>query len=430
MVTFLKVAYLEERQNMKKLFKDVKINNEIKDLLVIDNKIAKISTSIPQTDCQIYHADKKIILPSFANGHTHAAMTLLRGYADDLDLFDWLSNYIWPLEAKLTEDHVYWGTRLACLEMIKTGTSCFNDMYWHSQASAQAVKDSGIRAILSQVFIDNHMPQESKKQIKKAEIFFQINQDSERIHYALGPHAIYTVSEESLVWIKSFAQNNDRLIHIHVAETKKEVEDCQAKHGMTPIEYLSSLGLLSERSLLAHCVWLTDRDIELIADSGASILHNPSSNLKLASGYFPLKKLKDKGVRIALSTDGCSSNNNLSILEEMKFAALVPKYLEMDPKLYPADQVFHDATASAFAALRINAGKIEEGKLADFILIDENFLMTPNYNTISNLVYSADSSCVDSLVCNGKVIMNKKKVKDEELILQKVNEISKKLTNK
>ncbi len=416
---------------MKKLFKNVNFNNKITDILVNKNKIEKIATNIPSIDTEVFDAKNMIVLPAFVNSHTHAAMTLLRGYADDLELFDWLSNYIWPLEAKLTEDDVYWGTRLACLEMIKCGTTCFNDMYWHSKATAQAVEDAGIRAVVSQVFIDQNKGQESQKQIAKAEMFFANNSDSERVKFALGPHAIYTVSKKSLTWIAKYAQENNKLIHIHISETQKEVNDCQTEHGMTPIEYLYSLGILTPNCLLAHCVWLTEKDVQLIAESGATVLHNPVSNLKLASGFFPLKLLKKYGVRIAIGTDGCSSNNNLSSLEEMKFAALLPKYIEMDPKLYPASDVFRDATLAGFEALQIDAGVIREGKLADFILINgNNSMLTPNYSIISNLVYSADSSSIDTLVCNGEIVMNQGKVADEDLIISKVNEICKNLTNK
>lgn len=416
---------------MKKVFKNVHHNNEITDILIDNNRIKKIAKNISQVDADVFDAQGMIILPSFANSHTHAGMTLLRGYADDLELFNWLSNYIWPLEAKLTEEDVYWGTRLACLEMIKCGTTSFNDMYWHSKATAQATEDSGIRGVISQVFIDHNDEIEAKKQIANAEKFFARNKDSERVKFALGPHAIYTVSKESLAWIAKYAQDNKKLVHIHIAETEKEVHDCQAEHGMTPIEYLHSLGLLSPDSLLAHCVWLTENDVKLIADSGATVLHNPVSNLKLASGFFPLKLLKEYGVKIAIGTDGCSSNNNLSSLEEMKFAALLPKYIEMDPKLYPASDVFKDATFTGHQALQIDAGLIEEGKLADFILLKKNnSMLTPNYNTISNLVYSADSSSIDTLVCNGEIVMNRGVVADEELIISKVNDICKKLTNK
>ncbi len=416
---------------MKKLFKNVNLNNNITDILINNNRIETIAPNIPVNDEQVFEAQGMYILPSFVNSHTHAGMTLLRAYADDLELFDWLSNYIWPLEAKLTEEDVYWGVRLACLEMIKCGTTCFNDMYWHSMATAKATEDAGIRAVISQVFIDQNNLEEAHRQIANAEKFFADNQDSERVKFALGPHAIYTVSKESLIWIAKYAEENNRLLHIHIAETQKEVSDCQAKYGLTPIEYLNSLGLLKPNSLLAHCVWLTENDVKLIADSGATVLHNPVSNLKLASGFFPLKLLKEYGVKISIGTDGCSSNNNLSSLEEMKFAALLPKYIEMDPKLYPATEVFKDATLTGFEALQIDAGLIKEGKLADFILLkNNNPFLTPNYNLISNLVYSADSSCLDTVVCNGKIVMNRGLVADEELIIRKVKEIAKKLIKK
>lgn len=416
---------------MKKLFKNVTLNNVVTDILIDNQRIAKIEPDITVGDAEVFEAEGMIILPSFVNSHTHAAMTLLRGYADDLELFDWLSNYIWPLEAKLTEEDVYWGSRLACLEMIRCGTTCFNDMYWHSKATAQATEDAGIRAVISQVFIDHNNAEESQRQIAKAENFFAKNQDSERVKFALGPHAIYTVSPESLLWTAKYAQAHKKLVHIHIAETQKEVSDCQAQFGMTPIEYLHSLSLLNSNILLAHCVWLTANDIKLIAESGATVLHNPVSNLKLASGFFPLKLLKEAGVKIAIGTDGCSSNNNLSSLEEMKFAALLPKFLEMNPKLYPVSEVFRDATLTGFEALQIDAGLIEEGKLADFILLKKaNSLLTPNYNIISNLVYSADSSSLDTVVCNGEFVMNRGVVADEELIVRKVNEISQKLIKK
>lgn len=415
---------------VKLLVKNAYLNDKKTDILIKNNIFEKIAPEIEEDDCEIFHAQGMIAIPPLANSHTHAAMSLLRAYADDLELFDWLKNYIWPLEAKLSEDDIYWGTRLACLEMIRTGTCCFNDMYWQTKAIARAVEDAGIRAVLAHVVLDGNNPNEAQNEEVKARAFFAENHNSSLIKYALGPHAIYTVSQKSLEWIAKLSKEKDLLLHIHIAETKKEFDDCLQEHGLTPIKYLHSLGLLGHRSLLAHCVWLTEEDVKLIAEAKATVLHNPVSNLKLASGFIPLKLLKEYGVNIALGTDGCSSNNNLSILEEMKFSALLPKFIEMDPKLYPAKDVFNDASLTTYKALAIDGGEIKEGKLADFILLKQNTFLTPNYNTISNLVYSADSSCVDTLICNGSIIMNRGKVADEDIILNKVNEISRKLINK
>ncbi len=406
------------------IFKNVKLNNQIKNIKVKNGIITAISDKIDESSDKVHDCQNMTILPSLGNAHTHAAMTLMRGYADDMELFKWLSEYIWPLESLLTEEDVYWGVRLACLEMIKTGTTCFNDMYWHTDACIKAVDDAGIRAVISQVFLDNTDNDLSDAQIKATKSFFKKNTDSNMIKYAIGPHAIYTVSQKSLKWIAQYSKENDKLVHIHLAETEKEVSDCIKATGMTPVKYLDSLNFIDHNSILAHGIWLTEEEMKIIADRGATIVHNPISNLKLASGFIKYPLLKKYGVRIALGTDGCSSNNNLSMLEEMKIASLVTKHLTKDPTAYSAKDVFNDATQSVYEALKINSGIIEVGKNADFMLLkNNNFLLTPGFNSLSDLIYSADSSSIDTLVCNGKIVMGNGKVEDEDKIINNVKRV-------
>jgi 5-methylthioadenosine/S-adenosylhomocysteine deaminase len=416
---------------LKKIFRRVNLNNKIKDILVENGLITAIEDEIKPTSEQVVNCHEMVIVPTMVNGHTHAAMTLMRGYADDLELFKWLSEHIWPLEKLLTEEDVYWGTRLACLEMIKTGTTCFNDMYWHPDAAIKAIEDSGLRAIVGHTVIDFLDSNNLSQTIGQAEDFFAKHYDSEMIQYALAPHAIYTVSKEALMWISKFSKENNKLVHIHLSETKKEVNDSIIANGRTPVEYLESFGFFDQKSLLAHGVWLNEEEIKTIAKHRATILHNPISNLKLASGFFPYSLLKKNGVRIAIGTDGCSSNNNLSMLEEMKVTSLVTKHIAQDPTVYSAEEVFRDATINGYDALRINSGKIDLGYNADFMLLRKNnFLLTPGFETIPDLVYSADSSSIDTVVCNGNIVMDHGIVKEEQEILNNVKRVVKALINR
>jgi 5-methylthioadenosine/S-adenosylhomocysteine deaminase len=284
-----------------------------------DGTIAEIGCGAYDADTVI-DAKNKALVPGFVNTHTHAAMTLFRGYADDLPLQTWLADWIWPLEAKLTGEDVYWGTKLACLEMIRTGTTTFNDMYWHALESAKAVDEMGIRGVISNVFIDigggsggseEGMQRETKRLITKL-----TKDHSDRVIPALGPHAIYTVSEESLRWIAEFAREENLLVHIHVSETEQEVKDCIEKTGMRPVEYLDRIGFLGPNVISAHCVWLDDNEISLLAKHNVNVSYNPTSNMKLAVGEnvrYPA--LCAAGVNVSIGTDGCASNNNLNMLE-------------------------------------------------------------------------------------------------------------------
>lgn len=396
------------------------------------NKITEVGGPAVEADYKIDGTNKAII-PGMVNCHTHAAMTLFRSYADDLELFDWLQNKIWPLEAKLTQEDVYWGTKLACLEMIKSGTTCFNDMYWHLPGALKAVEDMGMRAVLSDVFIDMHDPKKAQQQMKhnKQEIAELNKKIISRIKLALGPHALYTVSEESLRWIADYAKENDMLVHFHLCETEKEVKDCVKKYGKKPVPYLNSLGFLHAKLIAAHCVWMDDKDIALLAQNDVKVSYDPVSNMKLSvGGALPYPPMIKKGLQIGLGTDGTASNNNLDMFETMKFASLLQKFMYKSQTLLPANDVFNMATTIGANILGWQYG-IKEGCVADLALIDlKRPEFTPHHNLISNLVYSAHGSCVDTTIVDGKPLMLQRKVEGEEELLEKVEEVAMELVEK
>ncbi len=385
------------------------------DLLIEGNRFAKIGGNLSADGGEVIDCRRRYaVLPPFYNGHTHAAMAILRGYADDYDLFDWLSNYIWPMEEKMTEQDVYIGTKLAILEMIKSGTVFFNDMYWFQPGTIRAADEMGVRAnvgimVLSMGGADARTANQDLAEGKVPH--------SDRVQISMAPHAIYTVSGEKLKECADFAKANGLPVQTHLSETKKEFDDCMAEHGMTPTAYLDSLGLLTENTTLAHAVWMTDDDLKIIADRGSVLVHNPVSNCRLGSGTFRFAEAEKAGCRIIIGTDGNSSNNNLSMFEEMKAATLLAKNRTGDPKVMPAVTAWEMATARAAAAFGFDCG-IAEGKLADCMLVDlDHHAMLPNYHLVSNLVYSADPSCIDTVICNGKILMRNRYVPGEETII-------------
>lgn len=412
----------------------IRINNVLvggkeRNIYIAGNLIEEISEAGGGKEAEFVIDGKgKAAIPGLFNAHTHAAMTLLRGYADDMPLQEWLSTKIWPLEARMTEEDVYWGTKLACLEMIKSGTIFFNDMYWHWRGSTRAVAESGIRAALSAVFIDGFDEERAREQMMRNEGLYEESKKLPgRIIFALGPHAIYTVSEESLCWVRDFAEKHDLLVHIHLSETKGEVEECIERYGMRPVEYLDSIAFLSSRTIACHCVHLSSKELELLKKNDVKIVHNPVSNMKLAAGRMPYEELKKAGLysNIALGTDGCASNNNLDMFEEMKIASLVHKAVSGDPTSMPATEAFELATRNAAKTFRLNSGVIEAGRLADVVLLDlKKVELVPNHNLTSNIVYSANGSCVDTVICDGRMLMAGRKVEGEEEIKEKASEVA------
>ena len=410
---------------MSILIKDVLLDGKETSIYIEGNSIAGIEGN-SQAD-ETIDGRGMAALPGLINTHSHAAMTLFRGYGDDMKLQQWLEEKIWPIEGKLTEEDVYWGAKLACLEMIKSGTTSFNDMYWHLPGTVKAVEETGIRAVLSPVFIDLFDEDKRKETIKEhTKLLGDVKAiGSERIMPALGPHALYTVSKEGLQWCREFADKEDMLIHFHLAETEQENKDCVKKNGKRPVEYLEEIGFLCDRIVAAHCNWLNEKEVGIIAKYGVKVAHTPTSNMKLATGIMPYPEMAKAGLTVSLGTDGCASNNNLDMFEEMKFAALLQKASRKDPTVKSANEVWSMATVNGAKALGLNSGRIEEGRLADIILISlKRPELTPSHNLISNLVYSANGSCVDTVICDGRVLMQGRKVKGEDEIIQKAGEVA------
>lgn len=372
-----------------------------------------------------------LCLPGFVNCHTHAAMTLLRSYADDLPLMQWLEKMIWPMEARLTEDDVYWGTMLALLEMIQSGTTTFCDMYFFMDRVAEAVEQSGMRACLSRGLIGTGPEaesglEESREFIKK----WQGAADG-RISVWLGPHAPYTCPPDYLEKVLALAQDFKVGIHIHVAETKDEIAQIKKLYGKTPVKYLYDCGVFQFPTIAAHCVHLTSKDIYLLAETGVAVAHNPESNMKLASGIAPISLLLAAGVTVGIGTDGASSNNNLDMLEEMRTAALLHKVNIGDPMALPALQALKMATCEGARALRLeDVGSLKPGYKADLILIDlDKPHLYPRHNLAAHVVYAAHSADVDTVIIDGRIVMEHKKVLtiDRERVFQEVEERVKRL---
>ena len=396
-----------------------------KDLLIVDDKISQIDEDIDESNAdKIIDASDKILMPGFVNTHTHISMSLLRGIADDLELDTWLNDHIWPMEAHLSEEYCYIGALLGACEMIKSGTTTFSDMYFYMDGVARAVDEIGMRGVLSYGMIDFGIEEKRENEFKEniSLIKKHNNTADGRITARFGPHSIYTASVDLLERVRKEADKYNVGIHIHMNETLKEINDSKENNdGKRPFELLDSIGFLGDDVVAAHCVWLDDAEIKLIKDNGVYASHNPCSNMKLASGAAPVAELLSQGICVGLGTDGASSNNNLDMFDEMKFAALLGKVSTLNPKVLTAEEVLNMATINGAKALNIDAGTIEVGKKADIILVDANSPnMTPMSNTLSsNLVYSANGSNVDTTICNGRILMENRKMVtvDEELIL-------------
>jgi 5-methylthioadenosine/S-adenosylhomocysteine deaminase len=379
--------------------------------------IAELGPDVePRSGDEVIDAGGMALLPGLVNAHTHAAMTLFRGYADDLPLMEWLEHHIWPAERRLDEEDVYWGTRLACLEMIRSGTVSFWDMYWYPAAVARAVDDAGLRAVAAAPLIDGSGGAEGAAAARKrAEGSLDAVRAAAggRVIAGLAPHAIYTVSERSLRWVAELAGQLELPVQIHLSETESEVTECVEQHGLRPAAYLDQVGLLGERTVLAHGTWLDESELELIAEREATVVTNPVANLKLAvGGIFPYLAARRHGVRVGIGTDGPGSNNSLDMLADVKTFALLQKNVAGDPSAVTAKEAWEVATGQR-SPLLAGAG-LEPGGPADLLLVRTHTPELSLGELHAGLVYAASGAVVDTTVVAGRVLLRDRRIEGEE----------------
>jgi len=373
---------------------------------------------VPEPGDETIKAGGAPLVAPLVNGHTHAAMTLFRGYGGDLPLMRWLRERIWPVEARLEPDDVYWGTRLACAEMIRTGTTRFWDMYWHPGASARAVRDAGIRATIGGPLFDVEGGTEAMKEtaLRSLEELADVGGE---IDASLAPHSIYTVSEGLLRWVAELAVEREVPVQIHLSETEDEVSECLDRRDVRPAVYLDRLGLLGERTVLAHGVWLDESELELIAERGCTVVANPAANMKLAvGGVLPYPAACRAGVRVGLGTDGAGSNDSLDLLADLKLFALSQRHAARDATVIPAREAWSIATGGV---------ELRPGGVADFLLLRAGAYELGVGELYSDLVYAASGSVVDATVVGGRVLMRGGEVPGLEEVVARAAERARRL---
>jgi 5-methylthioadenosine/S-adenosylhomocysteine deaminase len=353
-------------------------------------------------------------LPGLVNAHTHMGMSLLRNYADDLPLHQWLTEKIWPVEANLNGEDIYWGSLLSMAEMIQTGTTTFCDMYFFMEEVGKGAQESGIRAMLTRGIVEDRNDPDRKLN-ESRDLFNRYHRTSnDRVRVMIAPHAPYTCSPEFLVKAKNLARELGTGINIHLSETKREVQESYERYGKSPIRHVYDLGVLDVHTLAAHCVHVDQNDIELMVEKGVHPVNNPGSNMKLASGFAPVQAMLEKGLNVSLGTDGASSNNNLSMFKELNLAALINKAVDEDALSVKAEDALRMATINGARGLQWDreVGSLEVGKRADIILVDlDKPHLTPRHNLVSSLAYSTYGSDVDTVIVDGRVLMHNREMK-------------------
>ena len=382
------------------------------ELFVVDGKVYEnLPKNVEEAELEIVDAAHHLVMPGLINLHTHAYMTVLRNYADDVDFNEWLFKRVMPVEDSLPQEGAYWSSLLACMEMIRTGTTCFNDMHMFRGQSARAAADAGMRAFIGRGLVGEDLYIDGASRFEDCLTEQEEWGDSDLLKFVLAPHAIYSCSAKLYEQVAREAEERHMLKHTHLSESDVEVANCLKEHGKTPVEFLRDTGFLDEKTILAHCVKMQGEDISIIARAGSTVVTNPASNAKLGNGFAPLHELTESGVNLCLATDGTSSNNTLNLFREMNLVSLIHKGLAGDSTVLPADQVVRMVTENAATAvgMKDHIGTIKDGANADLIFIDLNEpSMFPNNNIVSSLCYSANGSEVDSVMIDGRFVMRKR----------------------
>ena len=412
---------------MNILLKNIVCNGTVSDIYIEGSVIARIVTSaddpcgqIPASGVEVVDCQGKTAMPAFVNMHTHAGMSLMRGIEEDVPLKEWIDR-IWEVESHIDGNFVYHATKVACLEMIKSGTVTFNDQYWFPLMARKAAVEMGLRPVISYVVLDHNNKEEAEFQKDECVRTYEESLEwKDGGIFSMAFHAIYSVSEEMMLWSADFARKHGLKLHIHLSETEKEVRDCMAGHnGLSPVEYLDRLGILGPDVIAAHTLWLSDEDVSILGERKVNCVHNINSNTKLASGYrFRYNELRDAGANVCIGTDGCASSNNLDMLEALKTTALFQKAWRENPKALPLYELISLATRNGADALGLDTGRLEAGMQADICIVntDSSFFLSPG-SFLSNFIYSAHSDCIDSLISMGRFVMRNRKVEGEERIL-------------
>lgn len=399
------------------------------DLYVEGNRIVSIDEEPEGFQAEkIIEGKDRLAIPGLINCHTHSYMSFMRNVADDLSFMDWLFGTIDPIEQKMTDEDTYWGACLAIIEMMKSGTTCFNDMQMNIHQTTRAVKESGMRAVICRGLVGSGDDEGGQMRLRQAFEERDAARDCDRLSFMLGPHAPYTCDEGYMRIVSEEAKKNHMRIHVHLSESESEIQQIKEKYGCSPIEMAERNGLFEVPAIAAHCVQITESDMEILKAKGVSVVTNPASNMKLGNGFAPVPEMLEKGINVCIGTDGAASNNSLNLFHEMGLLALIHKGVKKTPQCISAAQNFRIATINGAKALGLSEeiGSLEVGKKADIAILNLNTpSLTPRNNLLAGLSYSANGSEVETVIIDGKITMENRRVltMDEEVVYEKVNAI-------
>lgn len=393
------------------------------------DKIAAIG-DVPEgfTEDKVIDGKDKLVIPGLINCHTHSYMSFMRNVADDLSFMDWLFGTIDPIEQQMTDEDTYWGANLAIIEMMKSGTTCFNDMQMNIHQTTRAVKESGMRAVICRGLVGSGNDEAGQMRLRQAYEERDAARDCDRLTFRLGPHAPYTCDNAFLKIVAEEAKKENMGIHVHLSESVSEIEQIQEKYGCTPIALAEKCGIFDVPAIAAHCVQVTEEDMDILVRKNVSVVTNPASNMKLGNGFAPIGRMLEKGINVCLGTDGAASNNCLNMFHELSLLTLIHKGTGKTPQCVSAKEGFRIATINGARALGLEKeiGSIEVGKKADLAILDLNTpSLTPRNNLIAGLSYSANGSEVDTVIINGQITMENRRIltMNEQLVYRKIQQI-------